>query len=226
VNNIVTAKNLVKTFEEGRVKALDGVNLEVSGGEFIAIMGPSGSGKTTLLNIIGALDRPTSGDVTIDGVNLSKVKNLDEVRAKKIGFVFQLHNLLPVLTARENVEIPMFELGLSNEERVKRAEEFLKLVGLEERLDFFPTKLSGGERQRVAIARALANNPKIVLADEPTGNLDSKSGDEVVHLLQKLNKEGRTIVLVTHDKEIAAHANIIYHMRDGKILKHRTSAAN
>jgi len=226
VNNIVTAKNLVKTFEEGRVKALDGVNLEVSGGEFIAIMGPSGSGKTTLLNIIGALDRPTSGDVTIDGVNLSKVKNLDEVRAKKIGFVFQLHNLLPVLTARENVEIPMFELGLSNEERVRRAEEFLKLVGLEERLDFFPTKLSGGERQRVAIARALANNPKIVLADEPTGNLDSKSGDEVVHLLQKLNKEGRTIILVTHDKEIAAHANIIYHMKDGKILKHRTSAAN
>jgi len=226
VNKIVTAKNLFKTFEEGRVKALDGVNLEVSGGEFIAIMGPSGSGKTTLLNIIGALDRPTSGDVTIDGVNLSKVKNLDEIRAKKIGFVFQLHNLLPVLTARENVEIPMFELGLSNEERVRRAEEFLKLVGLEERLDFFPTKLSGGERQRVAIARALANNPKIVLADEPTGNLDSKSGDEVVHLLQKLNKEGRTIVLVTHDKEIAAHANIIYHMRDGKILKHRTSAAN
>jgi len=226
MNKMVITKNLVKTFEEGRVKALDGVNLEVREGEFITIMGPSGSGKSTLLNIIGALDRPTSGKVTVDGVDLSKVKNLDEVRAKKIGFVFQLHNLLPVLTARENVEVPMFELGLSHKERVRRAKEFLRLVGLEERLDFVPTKLSGGERQRVAIARALANNPKIILADEPTGNLDSKSGDEVVQLLQKLNKEGRTIILVTHDEEIAAHANVIYHMRDGKILKHRPSPAN
>jgi len=226
VNKIVVAKSLVKTFEEGRVKALDGVNLEVREGEFIAIMGPSGSGKTTFLNILGALDRPTSGIVMVDGTDLSKVKNLDEVRAKKIGFVFQLHNLLPVLTARENVEVPMFELGLSNKERVRRAEEFLRLVGLEERIDFVPTKLSGGERQRVAIARALANNPRIILADEPTGNLDSASGDEVVHLLQKLNKEGRTIILVTHDEEIASHANVIYYMRDGKILKRRSAPAN
>ena len=218
MNRIITTKNLVKTFEEGRVKALNGVNLEVREGEFIAIMGPSGSGKSTLLNMIGALDRPTSGKVTVDGVNLSKVKNLDEIRAKKIGFVFQLHNLLPVLTARENVEIPMFELGLSNKERVRKAEELLKLVGLEERLDFVPTKLSGGERQRVAIARALANTPKIILADEPTGNLDSASGDRVVHLLQRLNKEGQTIILVTHDKEIAAHAKKVYRMKDGKIL--------
>jgi len=215
---IIEAKHLVKTFEEGRVKALDGVNLQVQEGEFIAIMGPSGSGKSTLLNIIGALDRPTSGKIIVDHADLSGAKNLDEFRAKKIGFVFQLHNLLPVLTARENVEIPMFELGLSVKERVKRAEELLKLVGLEKRLGFLPTKLSGGERQRVAIARALANNPKIILADEPTGTLDSVSGDEVVHLLQKLNKEGRTIILVTHDKEIATHANVIYHMRDGKIL--------
>jgi len=226
VNKIVVAKSLVKTFEEGRVKALDGVNLEVREGEFIAIMGSSGSGKTTLLNILGALDRPTSGIVMVDGTDLSKVKNLDEIRAKKIGFVFQLHNLLPVLTARENVEVPMFELGLSNKERARRAEEFLRLVGLEERIDFVPTKLSGGERQRVAIARALANNPRIILADEPTGNLDSASGDEVVHLLQKLNKEGRTIILVTHDEEIASHANVVYYMRDGKILKRRPSSAN
>jgi ABC-type lipoprotein export system ATPase subunit len=219
MNKIITTKNLVKTFEEGRVKALNGVDLEVQEGDFIAIMGPSGSGKSTLLNMIGALDRPTSGKVMVDDTDLSKVKNLDEFRANKIGFVFQLHNLLPVLTACENVEIPMFELGLSNKERGKRAEELLGLLGLKERLDFVPTKLSGGERQRVAIARALANNPRIILADEPTGNLDSASGDEVVHILQKLNAEGRTIILVTHDEEIARHANLIYHIRDGKILE-------
>lgn len=216
---MIRVRNLMKTFEEGRVKALDGVNLEVQEEEFIAIMGPSGSGKTSLLNMIGALDRPTSGKVIVDDIDLSKVKNLDEFRAKKIGFVFQLHNLLPVLTARENVEIPMFELGLSNKERVKRAEELLSLVGLEARSGFVPTKLSAGERQRVAIARALANDPRIILADEPTGNLDSTSGDKVVHILQKLNAEGRTIILVTHDEEIATHANIIYHIRDGKILE-------
>lgn len=214
---MIKVRNLMKTFEEGRVKALDGVNLEVQEGDFVAIMGPSGSGKTTLLNMIGALDRPTSGKVIVDDTDILKVKNLDEFRAKKIGFVFQLHNLLPVLTARENVEIPMFELGLSNKERVKRAEELLILVGLKDRLDFVPTKLSGGERQRVAIARALANNPRIILADEPTGTLDSASGDEIVHMLQKLNAKGRTIILVTHDKEIASHANVIHHIRDGKI---------
>jgi len=182
MNKMIATENLVRTFEEGRVKALDGVSLEVEEGEFIAIMGPSGCGKSTLLNIIGALDRPTSGKVIVDGVDLCKVENLDEIRANKIGFVFQLHNLLPVLTARENVEIPMFELKLPNKDKVRKAEELLKLVGLKERLHFLPTKLSGGERQRVAIARALANNPKIVLADEPTGNLDSSSGEEIVHL--------------------------------------------
>lgn len=216
---IIEARNLVRTFEQGMVKALDGVNLEVQEGDFIAIMGRSGSGKSTLLNMIGALDRPTSGKMIVDDTDLLKVKNLDEFRANKIGFVFQLHNLLPVLTARENVEIPMFELGLSNKERVKRAEELLGLLGLKERLGFLPTKLSGGERRKVAIARALANNPRIILADEPTGNLDSVSGDEVVHIFQKLNAEGRTIILVTHDEEIAAHANTIYRIRDGKILE-------
>jgi len=219
MKNVITTRNLVKTFEEGRVKALNGVNLEVFEGGFIAIMGPSGSGKSTLLNMIGGLDRPTSGEVVVDGVDLCKVKNLDDFRAKKVGFVFQLHNLIPVLTACENVQIPMFELKLSGKERCKRAEKLLKLVGLEHRKDFVPTKLSGGERQRVAIARALANEPKIILADEPTGTLDSVSGDQIVHILQRLNKDGRPIVLVTHDEEIAEHANIIYHMKDGKILE-------
>jgi putative ABC transport system ATP-binding protein len=217
MSGLIVTENLVKTFEEGRIKALDGVNLEVQEGEFIAIMGPSGCGKSTLLNMIGALDTPTSGKVIVDYVDLSEVKNLDEIRAKKIGFVFQLHNLLPVLTARENVEIPMFEAEIPNDERVKKAEDLLKQVDLGERLDILPTKLSGGERQRVAIARALANDPKIVLADEPTGNLDSQSGDAIAHLLQELNNEGRTILLVTHDREIASHANVIYRMKDGKI---------
>ncbi len=182
-------------------------------------MGPSGSGKTTLLNMIGGLDRPTSGEIIVDGVDLCSEKNLDDFRAKKIGFVFQLHNLIPVLTACENVQIPMFELKLSSNERFERAEKLLEAVGLEHRKDFVPTKLSGGERQRVAIARALANDPKIILADEPTGTLDSVSGDEIVHIFQRLNKDGRTIVLVTHDEEVAEHANVIYHMRDGKILE-------
>ncbi len=219
MSKVIVTRNLIKTFEEGRVIALDNVNLEIEEGEFIAVMGPSGSGKSTLLNMIGVLDNPTSGEVIIDGINLSEVKSLDEIRAKKIGFVFQLHNLLPVLTARENVEIPMFGLGSSNQERIMKSEELLEMVGLEDRSDFLPTKLSGGERQRVAIARALANNPKIVLADEPTGNLDSKSGDEIAHLFQYLNKNGQTIVLVTHDREIASHANFVNHMTDGKIVE-------
>lgn len=221
MNKIITTKNLVKTFEEGLIKALNGVHLEISEGEFIAIMGPSGCGKSTLLHILGGLDRPTSGEVVVDGIDLCKVKNLDSFRAKKIGLVFQLHNLIPVLTACENVQIPMFELKLSSKERNEKAEKLLALVGLEDRKDFVPTKLSGGERQKVAIARALANNPKITLADEPTGNLDSVSGNEIIRIFQRLNKDGRTIVLVTHDKEIAEHANIIYYMKDGKILENK-----
>ncbi len=216
---IIKIKDLVKTFEGGRVRALDGVNLEVPEGEFISIMGPSGSGKSTLLNMIGALDRPTEGEVIVDDVDLSKVKNLNEFRARKVGFVFQLHNLIPTLTALENVEIPMFELGLSKRKRVERAKRLLELVGLGERLDYIPTKLSGGERQRVAIARALANNPKIILADEPTGNLDSASSDEILYLLLDLNQRGQTIVLVTHDEEMAEHASVVYRLKDGKIIE-------
>ena len=218
MSELIVTENLVKTFEEGQIRALDNVNLVVQEGDFIALMGPSGSGKSTLLNMIGALDNPTSGKVIVDNVDLSKANNLDEIRAKKIGFVFQLHNLLPVLTASENVQIPMFELAIPNDERIRRAEDLLRAVGLGERLSYSPTKLSGGERQRVAIARALANNPKIILADEPTGNLDSKSGDEIAHLFQELNEKGRTIVMVTHDKEIALHAKVIHHLKDGKIF--------
>lgn len=172
---IVETKNLIKTFEEGRVRALDSIDLKILDGQFVAIFGPSGSGKSTLLNMMGAIDYPTEGQVIVDGVDIAKVRNLDEFRAKKVGFIFQLHNLIPTLTALENVMVPMFESELTVKERKEKAEELLKKVGLDKRLDSVPTKLSGGERQRVAIARALANNPRIILADEPTGNLDRKS---------------------------------------------------
>jgi len=219
MNKIISTKNLVKTFEGGHVRALNGVNLEVSEGEFIAIMGPSGCGKSTLLHVLGGLESPTSGEVSVDGVDLCKVKKLDSFRARKIGFIFQLHNLIPVLTTRENVQVPMFELKLSSKERNEKAEKLLRLVGLENRMDFVPPKLSGGQRQKVAIARALANDPRILLVDEPTGNLDSESGHEIIQIFERLNKDGRTIVLVTHDKEIAEYASIIYHMKDGQILE-------
>jgi len=215
---ILKAENLVKEYEEGRVKALRGVNFEVKRGEFVAIMGPSGCGKSTLLNMLGALDRPTSGDVIIDGERVSQAKSLDEIRLKKIGFIFQAFYLIPTLTAIENVQIPMIEAGIPRKERVKRATELLKTVGLEDRMYQIPPKLSGGERQRVAIARSLANSPSILLADEPTGNLDSKSSEQIITLLKEINKKkGMTIVLVTHDPNVASYADRIVKMRDGII---------
>jgi len=215
---ILKAENLVKEYEEGRVKALRGVNLEVKRGEFVAIMGPSGCGKSTLLNMLGALDRPTSGDVIIDGERISQAKSLDEIRLKKIGFIFQAFYLIPTLTALENVQIPMIEAGIPRKERLKRAMELLKTVGLEDRMYQIPPKLSGGERQRVAIARSLANSPLILLADEPTGNLDSKSSEQIISLLREINKKkGMTIVLVTHDSTVASYADRIVRMRDGMI---------
>lgn len=216
---IVETKNLIKTFEEGRVRALDSIDLKILDGQFVVIFGPSGSGKSTLLNMMGAIDYPTEGQVIVDGVDIAKVRNLDKFRAKKVGFIFQLHNLIPTLTALENVMVPMFESELTVKERKEKAEELLKKVGLDKRLDSVPTKLSGGERQRVAIARALANNPRIILADEPTGNLDSVSSEEIFKVILDLNKKSQTIILVTHDPEMVERVNVVFHMKDGRILE-------
>ncbi len=206
--------------EREPVKALDGVDLRIARGEVVAIVGPSGSGKSTLLNLIGALDRPSSGEVIVNGTPLSQVKNLDRFRGQTIGFIFQSHNLLPTLTARENIEVPMYELPLRGAERRARARELLTLVGLSKRGDHLPNQLSGGERQRVAIARALANRPAIVLADEPTGNLDSKTTADIMALLGKLNREqGVTLVIVTHNSEVAAAARRVITIRDGRIQR-------
>ena len=185
-NIVVETRNLTKVFGDGgAVRALDGVNLIVRPGELLSVMGPSGSGKSTLLHLIGALDRPTEGQIFIRGQDLTTVKNLDRFRNEEVGFVFQLHNLIPTLNAVENVEIPLYEQPLSEKKRRQKAAELLELVGMGDRVDHLPSQLSGGERQRVAIARALVNDPAIVLADEPTGNLDSQSGEDVMALLRE-----------------------------------------
>jgi putative ABC transport system ATP-binding protein len=207
-----------------KVFALSGLNLQVNKGEFIAIMGPSGSGKTTLLNILGCLDKPTAGKAILNDVDITKLpeKKLCEIRRNKIGFVFQTFNLLPYLNAIENVELPMESTKKSRSERRKRAQELLEIVGLSGREGHRPHKLSAGEQQRVAIARALANNPDIVLADEPTGNLDQKNKFEIVRLLGKLNiDQGTTIIMVTHDGQMAAHTERVLLLNDGKITKER-----
>jgi putative ABC transport system ATP-binding protein len=220
---ILKTEELDKVFKMGgrTIRALSEVNLQVTKGDFIAIMGPSGSGKTTLLNMLGCLDKPTKGKVILDGADVTKVreKNLYKVRRHKIGFVFQTFNLLPYLSAIENVELPMEGTKKSKDERRTRAHELLKLVGLSEREDHRPHRLSAGEQQRVGIATALANNPAIVLADEPTGNLDSKTKYEIIRLLGKLNiDQGTTIVMVTHDSHMAAHAGRMLFLSDGKLL--------
>jgi ABC-type lipoprotein export system ATPase subunit len=215
----VETQDLCRIYGNGdEVRALDGVNLKIAPGEFAAVMGPSGSGKSTLLNVLGALDRPTSGKVLINGEDLSQVKDLDTFRGKTVGFIFQLHNLLPTLTSKENVEIPMQEYN-SAKERRNRAEELLEMVGLTQRSNHLPGQLSGGQRQRVAIARALANRPSLILADEPTGNLDSVNGHELIRLLRELNEsQGTTFILVTHDHEVAAQTRRVIRMADGKII--------
>lgn len=220
---IVVARELVKVYGDGaEVRALNGLTMTVERGEFVAVMGPSGSGKSTLLHILGALDRPTSGEVWVDGKNLATVRDLDTFRARTVGFVFQMHNLIPTLTARENVEVPMMGQPVGRRERRRRAEELLERVGLAGRMNHLPAQLSGGERQRVAIARALANRPAIILADEPTGNLDSQSGAEVVALMRELNRDlGTTIIIVTHDPSVARRADRILLMRDGRIIRER-----
>jgi ABC-type lipoprotein export system ATPase subunit len=217
---IVETKDLVKVYGDGaQVRALDGVSMQVEKGEFISVMGPSGSGKSTLLNMIGALDRPTSGQVLIGGEDLTRVRDLDTFRARTVGFIFQLHNLIPTLTALENVEVPMIGQPIGRGKRKRRAKELLELVGLADRMNHLPNQLSGGQRQRVAIARALANEPKLVLADEPTGDLDTHSGEEVIALMHHLNHElGTTFIAVTHDPSVARKTGRILVMRDGDIV--------
>jgi putative ABC transport system ATP-binding protein len=217
-------EKLDKIFKIGKreVRALSDVNLEIEKGNFVSIMGPSGSGKTTLLNVLGCLDKPTHGTVSLDGVNVTAVpeKALYKTRKHKVGFVFQTFNLMPWLNAVENVELPMEGTKKTKDERQKRARELLKMVGLSERIEHRPHKLSAGEQQRVAIARALANNPAIVLADEPTGNLDAKTKYEIVRLLGKLNTDqGTTIIMVTHDRQMASRAGRMLFLNDGRLLK-------
>jgi putative ABC transport system ATP-binding protein len=220
---IVETRKLVKTYELGdsTVHALRGVNLRIMEGEAVAIMGPSGSGKTTLLNMLGALDTPTSGEVIINGVDISKMtdKELTLIRRHMIGPIFQFYNLIPVLTAFENVELPMIFAGSPKDVRGARVKQLLKVVGLGSRMDHRPDELSGGEQQRVAIARALANNPSIILGDEVTGDLDTKTGEEIVGMLLKLSKdEKRTLIIVTHDPNIGAKMDRILKIRDGQII--------
>jgi len=220
---IVEAVNLKKTYMLGRVpvEALRGVNLKVESGDFLAVLGPSGSGKSTLLNLIGALDKPTEGKMLIEGVDVSTLNDnqLADLR-RRIGFVFQFFNLIPRFTARENVELSMSIADMSRAERRKQAEDLLETVGLKERMNHKPAELSGGEQQRVAIARALANNPRFLLMDEPTGNIDSKTANEILGLIKRLNEEkGVTIIMVTHDQRLATQAKRAVQMFDGVITR-------
>lgn len=218
---LVETVGLSKTYEMGtyEVKAVDNLNLKIEEGDFISFMGPSGSGKTTLLNLIGCVDNPTRGKIYFEGKEVTSLKEreLDTLRLLKIGFIFQSFNLLPTLSALENVSLPMELAGISGSKGKQRAKVLLELVGLEERFDHRPYQLSAGEQQRVGIARALANNPSLILADEPTGNLDSNTALDIANLLGKLNKEGRTVIVVTHAEDISQKAKKVFKMRDGKI---------
>jgi putative ABC transport system ATP-binding protein len=216
---MVVMRDVVKTFEDGRIRALDGVSLEIGAGESVAIVGPSGCGKSTLLHLMAALERPSSGTILVGGEDLATTKDLSRHRARQVGLVFQLDNLLPTLTAAENVQVPMFEAGLTTGQRGARARQLLELVGIADKASKRPAALSGGERQRVAIARALANDPAILLADEPTGRLDSVSGRKILDLLDDLRRSRRlTVIMVTHDPSVAARADRIIRMLDGRIV--------
>lgn len=218
---VLQITQITKFYELGEIviKALNGVDLTIYNNEYVALMGPSGSGKSTLMNIMGCLDSPTSGDYILNGKNVATLfdHELARIRNKEIGFVFQTFNLLPRLTATANVALPLVYAGLSRNKRLDKADEMLEAVGLGDRLDHKPNELSGGQRQRVAIARALINNPSIILADEPTGNLDTKTSHEIMDILGSIHQRGNTVILVTHEEDIAQHAQRIIRMRDGKI---------
>lgn len=221
MSNIINLNNITKMYQMGaeEVHALRGLSLEIKKNEYVAIMGPSGSGKSTLMNVIGCLDTPTSGLYELNGVNVSEMNDnqLAKIRNKEIGFVFQTFNLLARSDVLHNVELPLIYGGISSSERKKLARESIDRVGLGDRIHHKPNELSGGQRQRVAVARALVTHPSILLADEPTGNLDSKTGDEIMGLFDVLHREGNTIILVTHEADIAAHAHRVVHIRDGKV---------
>jgi len=223
MKTLVELENVSKIYkmDDVEVHALKKINMKIKEGEFLSIIGPSGSGKSTLLHLLGCLDKPTEGKIIFDEMDVSKLddKKLSKIRAEKIGFVFQFFNLYPTLTAIENVELPMIISEKYTKERKKRAKELLKIVKMEKRADHLPSQLSGGERQRIAIARALANDPLLILADEPTGNLDSKTGKEIAELLTELNEKGKTIVVVTHMLDIAKYAKRIIYLKDGEIIK-------
>lgn len=217
---LLRTEGLGRDFPDGQVRALIDVNVTIDRGEYVAIMGPSGSGKSTLLGLLGALDEPTSGAIYFEGRPLSTWGSLDRFRSQQLGFVFQSFHLLPTLTAVENVQIPMFEIDLSRSERVDRAQKLLETVGVAHRANHLPGKLSVGERQRVAIARSLANDPAILLADEPTGNLDSATEAEVLNLFDKLHRErGMTVIMVTHSREVAQRAERLIGLRDGRVAE-------
>ena len=218
---IVEIEKLCKNYQMGRlnVAALRDVNLTFEEGQYIAIMGPSGSGKSTLLNMLGCLDRPSSGCYFLGDDDVAKLEDdeLSMIRGQRIGFIFQSYNLIAQLNVVENIEVPMYYQGISARRSAERAKELAKLVGLADRIDHRPSELSGGQQQRVAIARALANDPLILLADEPTGNLDSKSGGEILHLLDDLNNQGKTLIVVTHDAQVAKRAELVIHLLDGTV---------
>lgn len=222
---IVEIENVGKIYDKGKVpvEVLKNIDLKVDQGDYIAIMGPSGSGKTTLMNIIGCLDVATSGKYLLEGEDVSKAKDnrMADIRNQKIGFVFQQFNLLPKLTAVQNVALPLLYRNIEKSKRLKMAEEALEKVGLGERKNFLPNELSGGQCQRVAIARAIAGSPSLLLADEPTGALDTKSGEQIMELFKKLNNEGATIIMITHEQEIANCAKKVFHIRDGKLQKEK-----
>lgn len=217
---IIQIKDLKKRYDHGKITALNGLNLNIKRGEFVSIMGPSGSGKSTLLNMIGALDTPDSGQIMVNGIDLTVKKDLSQFRSQEIGFVFQMHNLIPNLNVLENVKIPMLEGNLNSKQMENRVMGLLKAVGLEDKIRQTPNKLSGGERQRVAIARALVNHPSIILADEPTGSLDSKTGDIILKLLRNLHEQEKvTLVMVTHEPYVAQMADRIVYVLDGRVSK-------